>query len=103
MKALLGTEADVVAGAVDEEVGRRAVDELIALLGDLREEGGANSLPHHAVGDRHLLEEDVLDVVGRVNSDAVAHPSPPEVVGHNKPNAVLGARHDYNAALSKFV
>ncbi len=61
---LLGAEADVVAGAVDEEVGGGAVDELVALLGDLREEGGDDSLPHHTTRHRHLLEEDVLDALG---------------------------------------
>ena len=61
---LLGAEADVVAGAVGEEVGGGAVDELVALLGDLREEGGDDALAHHAAGDGDLLEEDVLDALG---------------------------------------
>src|SRR5215207_674992 len=132
---LLGAEADVVAGAVDEEIGGGAVDELIALLRDLREEGGDNALPHDASRYRDLLEEDVLDALrldllgdrldlltptgpiarllerlrghsgartledgpnvsakhqggSRVDGDAVAHTSPPEVVGTNR--AALG-------------
>jgi hypothetical protein len=136
-------------GAIDEQVGGGAVHELVALLGDLREEGGDDALPHHAAGYRHLLEEDVLDALGldplgdrldlltasgliagllerlgrhgrpravengfdvaakrqggrRVNSDAVAHTSPPEVVGPSE-RAESRARRDYNAALSKFV
>ena len=60
---LLWSEADVVAGAVGEEVGGGAVDELIAALGDLREEGGDDALAHHPAGDRDLLEEDVLDAL----------------------------------------
>ena len=58
---LLGAEADVVPGAVGEQVCRGAIDELIALLGDLREEVGYDALAHHATGHGHLLEEDVLD------------------------------------------
>jgi hypothetical protein len=61
---LLGAEADVVAVAVGEEVRRRAVDELVALLGDLREEARDHALAHHAAGDGDLLEEDVLDALG---------------------------------------
>ena len=58
---LLGAEADVVAGAVGEEVGGGAVDELVAALGDLPEERGDDALAHHPARDRDLLEEDVLD------------------------------------------
>ena len=58
---LLGAEADVVAAAVGEQVGGRAVDELVAPLGDLGEERGDDALAHHAAGDRDLLEVDVLD------------------------------------------
>ena len=57
-------EADVVAVAVGEEVRGRAVDELVALLGDLREEARDDALAHDAAGDRDLLEEDVLDALG---------------------------------------
>src|SRR5207248_11428238 len=58
---LLGPEADVVATAVGEQVGRRAVYELVALAGHLREEGRHDALAHHAPGNGYLLEEDVLD------------------------------------------
>ena len=61
---LLRAEPDVVAVAVGEEVRGRAVDELVALLRDLREEGRDDALAHHAAGDRYLLEEDVLDPFG---------------------------------------
>ena len=61
---LLGAEADVVAVAVGEEVRGRAVDELVALLRDLREEARDDALAHHAAGDGDLLEEDVLDALG---------------------------------------
>ena len=61
---LLRTEPDVVAVAVGEQVRRRAVDELVALLRDLREERRDDALAHHAAGDRDLLEEDVLDALG---------------------------------------
>ena len=61
---LLGAEPDVVAVAVGEEVGGGAVDELIALLGDLGEERRDDALAHDAPGDRYLLEEDVLDALG---------------------------------------
>ena len=44
---LLRPEADVVAVAVGEQVGGRAVDELVAPLGDLREERGDDALAHH--------------------------------------------------------
>jgi hypothetical protein len=50
--------------AVGEQVRRRAVDELVALLGDLREEARDDALAHDAAGDRDLLEEDVLDALG---------------------------------------
>ena len=58
---LLGPESDVIALQVGEEVGGGAVDQLISLFGDLREEGRDHALAHHAPGDRDLLEEDVLD------------------------------------------
>jgi hypothetical protein len=61
---LLGAEPDVVAVAVGEEVRGRAVDELVAPLGDLREEARDDALAHDATGDRDLLEEDVLDALG---------------------------------------
>ena len=61
---LLRAEADVVAVAVREQVRGGAVDELVALLGDLREERRDDALAHHAAGDRDLLEEDVLDALG---------------------------------------
>jgi hypothetical protein len=48
---LLGAEADVVAVAVGEEVRGRAVDELIALLGHLREERRDDALAHDAARD----------------------------------------------------
>ena len=57
----LGTEADVVAVAVGEQVGRGAVDELVAALGDLRKERRHDALAHHPARDRDLLEEHVLD------------------------------------------
>ena len=60
---LLGAEPDVVAEAVGEQVGGRAVDELVALLGDLREERRNDALAHHPAGDRDLLEEHVLDAL----------------------------------------
>ena len=75
---LLGPEADVVALAIGEQVGHRAVDELIAALGDLREERGDDTLAHDPAGDRDLLEEDVLDPLGldplRQRLDALAAP-----------------------------
>ena len=58
---LLRTEPDVIAVAVREQVRRRAVDELVPLLGDLREEVRHHALAHHAARDRDLLEEHVLD------------------------------------------
>ena len=61
---LLGAEADVVAQAIGEQVGGRAVHELVALLGHLREERRHDTLAHHPPGDRHLLEEHVLDALG---------------------------------------
>ena len=60
---LLGAEADVVALEVGEQVRGGAVDELVALLGDLGEERGDDALAHHPPGDRDLLEEDVLDLL----------------------------------------
>ena len=60
---LLGAEADVVAVAIGEQVRGRAVDELVALLGDLREEVRDDALAHDAARDRDLLEEDVLDAL----------------------------------------
>jgi hypothetical protein len=58
---LLGAEADVAVALVDEEVGGRAVHELVAGLGDLLPLRRGNALSVHVAGDRHLLEEDVLD------------------------------------------
>ena len=60
---LLGPKPDVVAMAVGEQVRGGAVDELVALLRDLREERRHDALAHHAAGDRHLLEEHVLDAL----------------------------------------
>ena len=74
----LGTEADVVAVAVGEEVRGRTVDELVAALGDLREERGDDALAHDPAGDRDLLEVDVADVLlldqARDLLDALAPP-----------------------------
>ena len=61
---LLGSEPDVVAEAIGEQVRGGAVDELVALLRDLREERRHDALAHHPAGDRHLLEEHVLDALG---------------------------------------
>ena len=61
---LLRPKADVVAVAVGEQVRGRAVDELVALLGDLWEERRNHALAHHAPCHRDLLEEDVADVLG---------------------------------------
>ena len=58
---LLGAEADVPVVPVDEEVGGRAVDELVALLGDLLPLGRDNALAVDVTRDGDLLEEDVLD------------------------------------------
>ena len=61
---LLGAETDVVAVAIGEQVGGGAVDQLVALLGHLREERGHDALAHHPAGHRDLLEEHVLDALG---------------------------------------
>jgi hypothetical protein len=58
---LLGAEADVRVSPVDEQVGGRAVDELVALLGDLLPLRRDDALAVDVAGDRDLLEEDVLD------------------------------------------
>ena len=58
---LLRPEADVAVVSVDEEIGGRAVDELVAVLGHLLPLGRGDALPVHVPGDRDLLEEDVLD------------------------------------------
>jgi hypothetical protein len=46
---------------VDEEVGGRAVDELVAVLGDLLPLRRDDALAVDVTRDRDLLEEDVLD------------------------------------------
>jgi hypothetical protein len=46
---------------VDEEVGGRAVDELVALLGDLLPLRRDDALAVDVARDGDLLEEDVLD------------------------------------------
>ncbi len=60
---LLGAEADVAVLAVDEQVGGRAVDELVAVLRDLLPHGRGDALAVHMARDRDLLEEDVPDPV----------------------------------------
>jgi hypothetical protein len=57
----LRTESDVAVAAVDEEIGSRPVDELIAILGHLLPLGRGDALAVHVAGNRDLLEEDVLD------------------------------------------
>ena len=57
----LGAEADVAVLPVDEQVGGRAVDELVALLGDLLPLRRDDALAVDVTRDRDLLEEDVLD------------------------------------------
>ena len=56
--------ADVVAVAVGEEVRRRAVDELEALLRDRLPVLRGNALAHDAAGDGGELVVDVLDALG---------------------------------------
>ena len=58
---LLGPEADVAVLPIDEQVGGRAVDELVALLGDLLPLRRDDALAVHVTRDGDLLEEDVLD------------------------------------------
>ena len=60
----LGPVADVLAVAVDEEVGGRPVDELEALLRDRRPVRGRDALAHHPPGHRDELEVDVGDALG---------------------------------------
>jgi hypothetical protein len=47
--------------AIREQIGGRAVDELVATLGDLREPARDHALAVDVAADRDLLEEDVLD------------------------------------------
>ena len=56
-----GTEADVAVLSIDEQVGGRAVNELVALLGDLLPLRRDDALAVDMTRDRDLLEEDVLD------------------------------------------
>ena len=58
---LLRAEADVTVVPVDEEVRGRAVDELVAVLGDLLPLRRDDALAVDVTRDRDLLEEDVLD------------------------------------------
>ena len=62
--------ADVVAVTVDEEVRRRAVDELEAILRDLLPVRRRDALAHDPAGDGRELVVDVLDPLG---VDALAH------------------------------
>ncbi len=66
--------ADVVAMAVDEEVRRRAVDELEALLGDRLPVGRRNALAHDAAGHGGELVVDVGDAFGVDSLPNVLHP-----------------------------
>ena len=56
--------ADVLAVAVDEQVGRGPVDQLEALVGDGAEVLSRDALTHDAPGDGHELAVQVLDAVG---------------------------------------
>src|SRR5207245_2239376 len=58
---LLGAEADVAGIPVDEEVGRRPVDELVTGLGDSVPHRRRDPLAVNVARDGDLLEEDVLD------------------------------------------
>src|SRR4029079_17111847 len=60
----LGSVADVVAVAVGEEVGRRPVDELEALLSDRLPVLRRNALAHDAAGHGGELVVDVRDPLG---------------------------------------
>src|SRR5919201_2693057 len=60
---LLRPEADVAVLLVHEEVGGRAVDELVAGFRDPLPLRRRDALPIDVPGDRDLLEEDVLDPV----------------------------------------
>ncbi len=62
--ARLGAVADVAAVPVDEEVGRGAVDELEALVGNGAEVLGRDALAHDPSGDGHELAVEVLDALG---------------------------------------
>src|SRR5208283_1555135 len=62
--ARLGTVTDVVAPAVDEQIGRGAVDELESLPGDRLPVRGGDALSHDAAGDRYELVVDVGDPLG---------------------------------------
>ncbi len=55
---------DVLAVAVDEQVGRGAVDQLEAALGDPLPVVGGNALAHDPPGDRDELIVDVADALG---------------------------------------
>jgi len=58
---LLGAEADVAVVPVDEEVGRRAVDELVSRRRDVLPLRRHDALAVDVARDGDLLEEDVLD------------------------------------------
>ena len=68
--ARLGPVADVVAPAVDEQVGRRPVDELEPLAGDRLPVWRRHALAHDAARDRDELVVDVGDPLG---VDAAPH------------------------------
>ena len=102
----LGAVADVLAVAVDEEVGRRAVDELEALARHRLPVGRGHALAHDPARDRDELVVDVrhaggVDLLAHLLDEVIAPRGtyePFEVGRHQRPPDL--ARHHARARIA---